>query len=67
MDTETVTGINEACAFDMCTIEGEPDKQDEFRCESISEFNNNCLELLQNSGINKVFNWRKATNCRKLA
>ena len=66
MDKDTIKGMSEACVFDMCILEKEPEKQKEFRCESFEEFNNNCVELLQNSGINKIFNWRKSASCRNL-
>lgn len=61
-----VSGLQLACAFDMCALEGSA-TQDAFRCSIYTVLVSFCYDFANTKGLNfNLTGWRNATNCRKL-
>ena len=59
-----VDGAFRACLFDQCALEGN-DTQNILRCQSMSAFNQLCVDFGQSHNYTWKFNWRTETNCSK--
>lgn len=62
LSKEIIDQLYDACLFDMCALESDPNTQNEYKCKIFEELTQKCYASL--SFLSQI-NWRAFTNCRK--